>query len=71
MNFRGTEKTPGTHQTYEDQFMPPHYQDDDDLQAVYDVDGAIKRYQNLAGRPTTIDSKPGMDASESRAEIGR
>jgi len=51
--------------------MPPHYQEDDDLQAVYDVDGAIKRYQNLAGRPTTIDSKPGFDASESRAEIGR
>ena len=28
----------------EDNFMPPHYQDEDDLQAIYDVDGAIRMY---------------------------
>jgi hypothetical protein len=38
--------------------LPPHAQDEDDLQAIYDVDGAIRNYHR--GRPTTIDSRPGM-----------
>ncbi len=47
--------------------------DEDDLQAIYDMDGYIRRQQYQGGRPTTIDSKPGakIDDSDDRIPIGR
>lgn len=40
----------------------------EDLQAIYDIDGAIMRYQNRAGRPTTVDSKPGINIDDDSQE---